>query len=126
MTNLAGLSVLHLVTFMKNTGAAFGLFKNSTWFFIAVSVIAVVIIRAILLKAIRNDKFFGNFILNLGLILIMSGALANLIDRVSLRYVVDFIDVRIWPVFNLADSSITIGTALLIISFVKFDKDLNV
>jgi signal peptidase II len=114
------------VTFIKNTGAAFGLFKNSTWFFIAVSVIAVVIIGAILLKAIRNDKFFGNFILNLGLILIMSGALGNLIDRVSLRYVIDFIDVRIWPVFNFADSSITIGTALLIVSFVKFDKDLNV
>ncbi len=118
-------NVLH-VTFIKNTGAAFGLFKNSTWFFIAVSVIAVVIIGAILLKAIRNDKFFGNFILNLGLILIMSGALGNLIDRVSLRYVIDFIDVRIWPVFNFADSSITIGTALLIVSFVKFDKDLNV
>lgn len=118
-------NILHL-TFVKNTGAAFGLFKNSIYFFIAVSVIAVVIIGVILLKAIRNENFFGDFLFNFSLILIMSGALGNLIDRVSLRYVIDFIDVRIWPVFNFADSSITIGTALLIISFAKFDKNLNV
>lgn len=111
-------NVLHL-TFVKNTGAAFGLFKNSTYFFIAVSVIAVIMIGAILLKAIRKDEFFGSFLFNFSLILIMSGALGNLIDRVSLRYVIDFIDFRIWPVFNLADSSITIGTALLLISFTK-------
>lgn len=110
--------VLHL-TFVKNTGAAFGLFKDSTYFFIAVSVVAVVMIGAILLSAIRHDKFFENFLINFGLILIMSGALGNLIDRVSFLYVIDFIDVRIWPVFNLADSAITIGTALLIISFTK-------
>ncbi|MCX5693048.1 MAG: signal peptidase II [Candidatus Omnitrophica bacterium] len=116
--------VLHL-TFVKNTGAAFGLFKNSTYFFITVSVIAVIIVGAILLKAIRNDKFFGSSFFNFSLILIISGALGNLIDRARLRYVIDFIDVRIWPVFNFADSSITIGTALLIISFAKFDKNLN-
>src|SRR3990167_37483 len=69
-------NVLH-ITFVKNTGAAFGLFKNSAYFFITVSVIAVVIIGAILLKAIRNDKFFCNFIFNFSLILIMSGALGN-------------------------------------------------
>jgi signal peptidase II len=111
-------NVLHL-TFIKNTGAAFGLFKNSTYFFIAVSVISVAIIGAMLLKAIKDDKFFGSFLLNFSLILIMSGALGNLIDRISLGYVIDFIDVRIWPIFNLADSSITIGTGLLIISFTK-------
>jgi len=111
-------NVLHL-TFVKNTGAAFGLFKNSTYFFIAVSVVSVIIIGIMLFKAIRDDNFFGNFLFNFALILIMSGALGNLIDRISLRYVIDFIDVRIWPVFNLADSSITIGTGLLIISFTK-------
>ena len=111
--------VLH-ITFVKNTGAAFGLFKNNTYFFIAVSVIAVVIIGTLLIKAIRNGEFLDNFLCNFGLILIMSGALGNLIDRFSLRYVIDFIDVRIWPVFNIADSSITIGTALLIISLANF------
>jgi len=107
--------ILH-ITFVKNTGAAFGLFKDSTFFFIVVSVIAVVIIGSIFLKAVRNGIFYDNFLFNFGLILIMSGALGNLIDRVRLRYVVDFIDLRIWPVFNFADTSITIGTALLVIS----------
>ncbi|PIW68471.1 MAG: signal peptidase II [Candidatus Omnitrophica bacterium CG12_big_fil_rev_8_21_14_0_65_42_8] len=117
--------ILH-ITFVKNTGAAFGLFKDSTFFFIVVSVIAVVIIGSIFLKAVRNGIFYDNFLFNFGLILIMSGALGNLIDRVRLRYVVDFIDLRIWPVFNFADTSITIGTALLAISFAIFDKKIKV
>ena len=117
--------ILH-ITFVKNTGAAFGLFKDSTFFFIVVSVIAVVIIGSIFLKAVRNGIFYDNFLFNFGLILIMSGALGNLIDRARLRYVVDFIDLRIWPVFNFADTSITIGTALLVISFAIFDKKIKV
>jgi signal peptidase II len=117
--------ILH-ITFIKNTGAAFGLFKNSIYFFIAVSVVAVFIIGGILLKAVKNDKFFQNFIFNFGLILIMSGAIGNLIDRIRLRYVIDFIDVRIWPIFNFSDISITIGTTLLIIYFALFDKKKNV
>jgi signal peptidase II len=108
-------NVLH-VTFVKNTGAAFGLFKDATYFFIAVSIIAVVMIGGILIMAVRKGKFSENFPCNLGLILIMSGAIGNLIDRVWLHYVIDFIDLRIWPVFNIADSAITIGTALLIFS----------
>ena len=109
---------LHL-TFVKNTGAAFGLFKDSTYFFSAVSIIATVMIGAILIKAIRSGKFAENLLYSFSLVLIMAGAMGNLIDRLTLRYVIDFIDVRIWPVFNIADSSITIGTALLIISFTK-------
>lgn len=118
-------NILH-ITFVKNTGAAFGLFKDNIFFFIAVSVIAIVTIGAMLLKAIKNDKFYDNFLFNFGLVLIMSGALGNLIDRISLRYVIDFIDVRVWPVFNFADTFITIGTALLIISFATFDKKIKV
>ncbi|MCX5688048.1 MAG: signal peptidase II [Candidatus Omnitrophica bacterium] len=111
-------NVLH-ITFVKNTGAAFGIFKNNVYFFIAISIIAAVIIGFILIKTIRNGEFLDSFIRNFGLILIMSGALGNLIDRVRLMYVIDFIDFRIWPVFNIADSSITVGTALLILSFTK-------
>ncbi len=118
-------NALH-ITFVKNSGAAFGLFKNSTYFFIAISVIAVIMIGVILLKVFRSGKFSENVSGNLGLILIMSGAIGNLIDRVSLRYVIDFIDVRVWPVFNIADSSITIGTVILIFSFARFDKKIKV
>ena len=110
--------VLH-ITFVKNTGAAFGLFKDNVYFFIAISIIAAIIIGVILIKAIRNGEFLDKFLRNFGLILVASGALGNLIDRVRLMYVIDFIDFRIWPVFNIADSSITAGTALLILSFTK-------
>jgi len=110
--------VLH-ITFVKNTGAAFGLFKDNVYFFIAISIIAAITIGVILINTIRKGEFLDNFLRNFGLILVVSGALGNLIDRVRLMYVIDFIDVRIWPVFNIADSSITAGTALLILFFTK-------
>ena len=106
------------ITFVKNTGAAFGLFKDSTYFFSAVSIIATVMIGAILIKAIRSGKFAENLLYSFSLVLIMAGAMGNLIDRLTLRYVIDFIDVRIWPVFNIADASISSGTFLLILSFI--------
>ena len=54
-----------------------------------------------------------------GLSLILAGALGNLIDRLMLGYVIDFLDLRIWPVFNVADSAITIGAALLAYSIIR-------
>jgi len=104
---------------VRNAGAAFGLFKNSAVFFILVSIAAIFIISAILARAIKQNNFSGKKLYNFGLTLIMSGAFGNLIDRIRFGYVIDFIDVRIWPVFNIADSSITIGTFLLIIYFSK-------
>ena len=111
-------NILH-VTFVKNTGAAFGLFKNSTPIFIAISIIAVVFIAGLILSSIKKANFFSNKAFDIGLILILSGALGNLIDRLKCGYVIDFIDVRIWPVFNIADTCITIGTILLLLSFRK-------
>jgi len=55
------------------------------------------------------------FFLNLGVYLIIGGAVGNLIDRLAYSYIVDFIDLKIWPVFNMADSAITIGALLVII-----------
>ena len=105
--------------YTENTGAAFGLFQGWTG---ALSIVAVAIIAAIVLSA---SKMAGNnpaLLVALGLVL--GGALGNLADRVTLGYVRDFIDVygpRIewqgatytWPVFNMADSSITIGVLLI-------------
>ena len=110
-------NILYL-TFIKNTGAAFGLFKNGTLIFIVISIVAVVLISALILKSIKKNDFLTDPVFNFGLIFIASGALGNLIDRLRFGYVIDFIDIRIWPVFNIADTSITIGTFLLILSFV--------
>jgi len=104
------LGFLNLVN-VRNTGAAFGLFKGfGNLFFIILSVIAIGVIIYLLWKG--KDEFIG-------LLLILSGAVGNLIDRVFLGYVRDFIDIHIgglhWPAFNLADSYLTIGIAYIIL-----------
>ena len=101
--------MLHL-TLVYNKGAAFGVLKNRVPFFIAVSVIAVGIIAYQLIKR----GFRAGDIVSSSLALILAGALGNLIDRLIYGYVVDFIDFRVWPVFNVADSAITIGASLLV------------
>ncbi len=118
-------NILH-ITFITNTGAAFGLFKNSTLLFITISVMVVGFISILLLKSLKKEDFLSKGVFNSSLILIISGALGNLIDRLKFTYVIDFIDVRIWPVFNIADISITIGTFLLILTFLLHHKDSRV
>lgn len=106
--------VLHL-GYTTNSGGAFGLFPGQPWvFFIATIVVclAIVLVASPRLTSIATA---------LGLGLILGGALGNLTDRIvrgsgiSGR-VVDFIDFQIWPVFNLADSAIVIGAAIVILS----------
>ncbi len=99
-----------------NTGAAFSFLAGAGgWqrvFFITIAVIASVVIVYLLRKP-RNHT-----LLNVALALILGGAIGNVIDRIRLGHVVDFIQVHAagyyWPAFNVADSAITIGAALLI------------
>jgi len=102
---------LHLVN-VKNKGAAFGLFGNiGSGFFIAVSVIAIIFVLWLLIRG-KED--------HLSLSLILGGAIGNLIDRVSHGYVMDFIDFSVgtfhWPAFNVADSALTIGIVVILLS----------
>ena len=101
--------VLHL-TYEQNTGAAFGLFRG--YLFICIFFSAVVI-SWILWSALRGNTVAK--LLEWGAALILGGAVGNLIDRVRLGYVIDFIDLRVWPVFNIADSAITVGVGLVIL-----------
>ena len=109
-----GIVVLHIVT---NTGASFGMLQGSNallaWF-------SVIVLGIIMMKA---DKIKKEQILPV--ILIIAGLLGNLIDRVFRGYVVDFVDFRFWPVFNLADSLIVIGVIWLIIVILKKDLKEN-
>ncbi len=98
--------LFHL-SLIHNRGAAFGILKGQLSLFIAASVFAIALIYAGL-KDARQSRIYR---ISLGLIL--AGALGNLIDRISYGYVIDFLDFRIWPVFNVADSAITIGAVLL-------------
>lgn len=91
-----------------NNGAAFGTLKGFNAFFIALSIIAILFI---VLYIYRNKTPAAGLVMSLGLI--MGGAMGNLADRVRFGYVIDFLDFRVWPVFNIADSAITIGTVIL-------------
>ncbi|MBD3296805.1 MAG: signal peptidase II [Candidatus Omnitrophica bacterium] len=100
--------ILHL-TLVRNTGAAFGMFRDMPALFMWISILAAVFINVFYLSSSKhlNAKETA------GLCLILAGTVGNLIDRVRLGYVVDFLDLRVWPVFNLADTWITVGAVLL-------------
>ena len=98
----------------KNEGVVFGLFPGKTSAFIVFSAIAIVVILFIYIK---SDKTI--FISNLALGLVLAGAIGNLWDRIWFRGVRDFIDLHIgdkyhWPTFNVADSLICVGIAILV------------
>lgn len=97
------------LSLVHNRGGAFGILKNQVPFLLFTSVFAV----ALIISNLRKSKGRKPLLVDVALGLILSGALGNLIDRAFLGYVVDFLDFRVWPVFNLADSAITIGAVLL-------------
>jgi signal peptidase II len=101
-------------TLIHNTGIAFGLFKNHGFVFIIVPVIAAVLLVFNIYYYKQNDEALHRSYI-VGFSLILGGAIGNLIDRIAFGYVIDFIDFRIWPVFNVADSAITIGAIIVAI-----------
>lgn len=103
-------------TYLQNTGVSFGLFKGYNWIFTIVLVFAFALFAYYFYKEKSYRLFYG---------IICSGILGNLIDRINLGYVVDFIDFHYWPVFNIADSAISIGIILLIIKSIKDDLKVN-
>ncbi len=98
------------LTLVHNRGAAFGIFKGQLWFFVAGALCAVAFVGARL--ASRAHRMAVP--LRGALVLILAGTAGNLIDRIRLGYVIDFLDLRVWPVFNVADSALTIGAVLLV------------
>ncbi len=114
-------NVFHF-TLVHNTGIAFGLFRNQGFIFGAVVLIAAVLIGFNIYYYRKNHEIPLSYVLAFSLIL--GGAFGNLADRMFYGYVIDFIDFRIWPVFNLADSAITIGTGIVLIRCLPlFSKD---
>lgn len=101
------LPFFHL-TYLENTGAAFGLGRDLNVFFTIVTVLMLGVLAY--LHWAWRDK--GSWILA-GLALVGAGALGNLYDRLFYGFVVDFLDFRIWPVFNVADSCVTVGACCL-------------
>lgn len=109
--NIVVISNFFEFTYLKNTGAAYGMFGDST---LALTFVSIGFIIAFIVYDIFNHS--DNVFYTLGLALIISGAIGNLIDRLFLGYVRDFIAIRLFSfVFNLADLFITFGVIFFVI-----------
>lgn len=110
--------VLHL-TYVENTGAAFGLMKDSRWIFMTASTVAIIGIFIFLI--IYSNKIKP--LLGVALSFVVAGGIGNMIDRVSKKYVVDFINFELidFAVFNAADSFITVGAGLMILYIIIYE-----
>jgi signal peptidase II len=97
------------ITYVLNSGAAFGLLANQRGLFIGAAFVLLAVLLG-LLKQLKKQSFC----LRIGFSLIAGGALGNLIDRVNVGQVVDFLDFRVWPVFNIADAAICIGAGCVL------------
>lgn len=111
------------LTHVRNTGVAFGMFSGAaTWVRVALlSGIAAAAAVMVVIYSIRSSARQRG--LQVGLALILGGALGNLFDRLSNGYVVDFLDFYIWtytwPTFNVADTAISVGVGLLILEMIR-------
>ncbi len=114
--------VLHF-TFVKNEGAAFGMLKDHRWVFMLFSTVAIVGIGIYLFGFCRKKTPW----MTVPLAMIVGGGIGNMIDRVALGYVIDFIDFTLidFAVFNVADSFVTVGVFLLM-GYLIYDMVLEI
>ena len=106
------------ITYIQNPGAAFGILAQQRWLFIAVGFLFV---GAALLfhRRLHGESRW----MQCGVALLLGGAVGNLIDRILWGAVVDFLDFRVWPVFNIADISIVIGVGCMMYALLRKKKE---
>ena len=119
VTLIPGILDLH---YLENRGAAFGMLQNRQWVFVLIGILFLLIAAYVYLRMPKDHKFL---LLGITIITIAAGAIGNLIDRVLQNYVVDFFMTTFinFPVFNVADIYVTVGTIVLIISILFVYKD---
>jgi signal peptidase II len=110
------------ITYVHNTGAAFGLFQDQSFVLTIVAIIAIVIVLVCGLFISRSFPWLEGKLSKSALGLLLGGTVGNLIDRLRLGYVTDFIDFSYWPAFNLADASVTVGVILFAYSLLRSAK----
>ena len=107
--------VIHF-TYVENRGAAFGMLKDHRWVFMVVSTVAILALIAYLILH-RKESVLQSVALSM----LIGGGIGNMIDRIGLGYVVDFIDFTLidFAVFNVADSFVCVGVGLLLLYLIK-------
>ena len=107
------------ITFVLNPGAAFGIFEYHQWLFLVTAAAFCAVFLAFYERLRRSGT-----LIHYGSVALAAGAVSNMIDRVRTGHVVDFFDFRIWPVFNVADIAIVLGTAAVLWAFFVQKKEL--
>lgn len=110
------------ITYIHNKGAAFGMLSNHRWVFMVVSTIAIIAMSVYLFRFCKEGMFF-----KVGLALVISGGIGNMIDRIFLGYVVDMIEATFietlfgwsFAIFNVADSFVCVGAGIVIFCLVR-------
>lgn len=105
------------ITYIHNTGAAFSIMAGQISLLILVPLI--MIIAALVFMFVMRKK--GHPLMMTSVALIAGGGIGNLIDRIALGYVVDYLDFRVFPIFNLADIAVCVGCGLLVVYVLFFD-----
>lgn len=100
------------LSYVENTGGAFGFMQGKTLWFIVFTLVLLIAMLVSKKEIVQYGKYAYA-----GYVLIIAGAIGNFADRIFLGYVIDFLDFRIWPVFNFADSYISVGVILVGLSF---------
>ncbi len=106
------------LTHVQNRGAAFGLLAGASPLITILAALTLVLI----LSYNRGRQFSSSRAASAGVACMAGGAIGNLVDRVRFGYVIDYLDVHVWPVFNLADVAIVIGAGLVILAFSRHGR----
>ena len=106
----------------QNTGAAFGLFQDQSFVLTIIALIGIVAILFYTFYIYRRFPYLESWLSRIALGLILGGTVGNLIDRLRLGRVTDFIDIGIWPAFNIADPALTVGTIILAYSLLSLPR----
>jgi signal peptidase II len=102
------------LTYVRNTGAAFSLFVGFSPYLAVVGVLVAIFVVYYHYRVPAN-----NYLMQLGLSCLLGGSIGNLADRIIRSYVVDYIDITIWPVFNFADVMINVGVFLILLNYLR-------
>ncbi|MDX6410810.1 MAG: signal peptidase [Gaiellaceae bacterium] len=102
---------------VQNSGIAFGLFSSATFVVIVLTTVAVGWMLVFFARSGSRHP-----VLPVALGLVIGGSVSNLVDRVRLGHVTDFLDLKFWPAFNLADSFIVVGVAILLLALIAADR----
>lgn len=105
------------LTYSQNTGAAFGLLTRAPRLVVVLINLAVTGVFVLLVRPYLSTRAGMA-----AAALIFGGALSNLLDRIRLGYVVDYLDIHVWPVFNIADACVVAGVAVLILAAIAADR----